>query len=89
MKTPYLEITYRHGRPIAAYLYLPRSPGDKSRRTSKADPGMIVDYAEDGKPIGIEITAPSKVTVSDLNRVLADLGAAALTSEDVAPLMAA
>lgn len=89
MKNPYLEITYRHGRPLAAYLYLPRSTSDKSRRTSKADPGMVIDYTEDGKPIGIEITAPSKVTIDDLNRVLAGLGAAALTSEDIAPLMAA
>lgn len=89
MKNPYLEITYRRGRPLAAYLYLPRAPGDKSHRTAKADPGMVIDYTEAGKPIGIEITAPSKVTVDDLNRVLAGLGAAALTSEDVAPLMAA
>lgn len=88
MNKPYLEIICCRGRAIAAYLYLPRSPGDKSRQISKADP-VIIAYAEDGKPIGIEITAPAKVTVDDLSRVLANLGAAALTSEDVAPLMAA
>lgn len=89
MKNPYLEITYRRGRPLAAYLYLPRAPGDKSHRTAKAEPGMVIDYTEAGKPIGIEITAPAIVTVEVLNRVLAGLGAAALTSEDVAPLRAA
>jgi len=89
MKESYLEVTYRHGKPISAYLYLPRNTKDKSHRTSKADLGMIVDYTEDGKPIGIEITAPSKVTVSDLNRVLSSLGVPALTSDDVAPLKAA
>ena len=89
MKEPYLEVTYRHGYPMAAYLYLPRETKDKSHRTSKADPGMIIDYTEDGKPIGIEITAPSKVTIDDLNRVLSNLGVPALTSEDVAPLKAA
>ncbi len=89
MKESYLEVTYRHGRPLAAYLYLPRTTKDKSHRTSKADPGMIIDYAETGKPIGIEITAPSKVTVDDLNRVLAGLGAPELTSDDIAPLKAA
>jgi uncharacterized protein YuzE len=89
MKKTYLEVTYYHGCPMVVYLYLPRSTSDKSRRTSKADPGMVIDYTEDGKPIGIEITAPSKVTIDDLNRVLAGLGAAALTSEDIAPLMAA
>ena len=35
MREPYLEVTYRHGRPLAAYLYLPRRPGQKSFRTSK------------------------------------------------------
>lgn len=89
MKAPYLEVTFRHGRPMAAYLYLPREAGDKSQRTSRADPGMVIDYQEDGKPIGIEITAPSKVTVKDINRVLASLGLPGLTVDDVAPLKAA
>ena len=89
MKEPYLEVTFRHGRPMAAYLYLPRSTGDKSYRTVRADPGMIVDYREDGQPIGIEITAPSKITITDLNRVLDGLGMPRLTVDDVAPLKAA
>jgi uncharacterized protein YuzE len=89
MKEPYLEVTYRRGRAMAAYLYLPRATKDKSHRTSIADPGMIIDYTEDGKPIGIEITAPSKVSVNDLNRVLTSLGVSVLTSDDVAPLKAA
>ncbi|MGH8548750.1 MAG: DUF2283 domain-containing protein [Methylococcales bacterium] len=58
-------------------------------RTSKVDPGMIIDYIEDGKPIGIEITAPAKITINDLNRVLISLGASVLTPDDVAPLKAA
>jgi uncharacterized protein YuzE len=86
MKEPYLEVTYRRGRAMAAYLYLPRATKDKSHRTSLVNPGMIIDYTEDGKPIGIEITAPSKVSVNDLNRVLTSLGASVLTSDDVAPL---
>jgi len=89
MKDPYLEVTYRHGRPIAAYFYLPRTTKGKSTRTSRAEPGIIIDYGEDGKAIGIEITAPTKVTVNDLNRVLVSLGATALTADDVAPLKAA
>jgi len=89
MKEPYLEVTYRHGHPMVAYLYLPRATLDKSYRTSKADPGMIIDYTENGKPIGIEITAPSKVTINDLNKVLYSIGVAELTSDDIAPLKAA
>jgi len=89
MREPYLEVTFRHGRPLAAYLYLPRSAGDRSRRTVKADGGLIVDYTESGKPIGIEITAPAAVTIGDLNAVLTSLNAPALTEEDLVPLRAA
>ena len=89
MKKTYLEVTFHHGRPMAAYLYLPRATNDKSHRTLQTAPGMIIDYTESGKPIGIEITAPSKVTANDLNRVLASIGVSVLTSDDVAPLKAA
>jgi uncharacterized protein YuzE len=89
MKWPYLEVTFRHGRPLAAYLYLSRAPGDKSRRTVQAGSGLMVDYTEAGKPIGIEITAPEMTTVDDLNRILVSLHMSALTEDDVAPLRAA
>jgi len=89
MKWPYLEVTFRHGRPLAAYLYLSRSAGDRSRRTVKAGVGMIIDYTEAGKPIGIEITAPEKVTIAELNGVLASLNAPTLAPKDIAPLRAA
>ena len=89
MKNPYLEVTYRNGRPIAAYLYLPRKPGDTSVRTAQAEPGIIVDFGPDGRAIGIEMTAPTKIAAADLNRVLKSLDAPCVTSEDLAPLKAA
>jgi uncharacterized protein YuzE len=89
MKQTYLEVTYRRGRPIAAYLYLPRGKGDKSVRTEKVDPGMIIDFAQDGKVIGVEITAPTLVTASNLNQVLNELGVPPIAGEDLTPLKAA
>ena len=89
MKKRYLEVTFRHGRPLAAYLYLPRSPGERSYRTSKADPGLVIDFNRSGKPIGIEITAPAKLTVAALNKVLSDLGLAHVEHSELAPLRAA
>ena len=62
MREPYLEVTFRHGRPLAAYYYLPRRPGEKSHRTERVEHGIIIDYAEDGRSIGLELTAPSAVT---------------------------
>jgi hypothetical protein len=89
MKESYLEVTFRHGRPLAAYLYLPREPGEKSVRTSKAEPGMVIDFSPGGKPIGIELTAPTMVTLSALNRVLDELGQPPLRDADLKPLRAA
>ena len=89
MKEPYLEVTFWRGRPVAAYYYLPRRPGQKSVRTRRVEPGMVIDFARGDRPIGIELTAPSKLSVSALNRVLRELGFAPVTREDLAPVLAA
>ncbi len=89
MKEPFLEVTFRHGRALAAYYYLPRRPGDKSHRTAVAAPGILIDFNRSGKPIGLDITAPSKVTLAVLNRVLRELGIPPAKRADLAPLRAA
>jgi hypothetical protein len=38
MKQPYLEVTFRHGRPVAAYYSLPRDAGQKSAKTRRVEP---------------------------------------------------
>lgn len=82
----YLQVTYRLGRPLAAYYYLPRRSGQKSCRSKEAAPGLVVDYARNGRPIGIEITAPSLVTLQAINRVLKGLGFPALKRAELKPL---
>lgn len=88
MRHRYLEVTFRKGRPLAAYLYLPRTAGTKAARTVEAGPGMRVDFDAKGAPIGVEITAPALVTVADVNAVLAPMGVEELASEEWAPLAA-
>lgn len=89
MKNSYLEVTFRQGRPLAAYLYLPRDPVDKSHRTARIEPGLVIDFNRKGKPIGIEITAPAKLSAVALNRVLRRFGFPPVTRADLAPLRAA
>jgi uncharacterized protein YuzE len=89
MKDRFLEITYRKGRPFAAYLYLTRNPGDKASRTERKDGGLLIDYTEDGRPIGVEITAPTKITLAALNRALAFAQQEPVTPDDFAPLLSA
>ena len=74
---------------MAAYLYLPRESGEKSRRTEKAEEGLLIDYGKGGRPIGIEITAPRQVSLEGLNRVLSKSSVRLMKKEDLTPLMAA
>lgn len=89
MQERYLEVTFRKGKPLAAYLYLPRAAGTKSVRTESVDSGLLVDYGADGKPIGFEITAPDKITVTQINIVLEKFGLPSLSPQELDPLNAA
>jgi uncharacterized protein YuzE len=89
MKERYLEVTFQKGKPIAGYLYLPRAGEAKSARTEETVPGLLIDLSESGEPIGLEITAPGKVTLDDINAALKKLGLDPIGAEELAPLLAA
>lgn len=89
MTKRYLQITYRNGRPLAAYFYLPRQLGDKSSKSVKCDAGLILDYAADGRAIGIEISAPRATTLESFNRALATANLEPIAAEELLPLLAA
>jgi len=85
-----LQVTYRKGKPFSAYLHLSHQTGEKSARTvPSADGLLVIDYGQNGKPIGVEITAPSAVTLEGLNGVLASLGEPLLSEHDYLPVRAA
>lgn len=86
MHERYLEITYRRGRPMAAYLYLPRHEDDKSERVVQEGHGLMVDLTEDGRPIGVEIVSPQQISLAVLNEVLAKYALPPLDRQEMAPL---
>ena len=88
MHERYLEITYRRGKPMAAYLYLPRRENDKSQRVVQEEYGLIVDITEDGRPIGIEILSPQQISLAAINVVLAKFALPPLDRQEMAPLAA-
>jgi len=88
MRDRYLEVTFRKRRVLAAYLYLPRPSDAKSARTEQQGDGILVDYMENGDPMGIEITAPERITANALNAVLERLGPPPITEDEFAPLPA-
>ena len=89
MHERYLEVTFRKGKPLAAYLYFPHASGVKSARTQEVAPGMLADFAAGGDLLGLEFTAPLLVTVEQVNAVLNTLGMAAIAPEELFPLKAA
>jgi hypothetical protein len=50
---------------------------------------MVVDYAADGRAIGIELTSPSGITLGALNAVLSEIDQQPATPEDLRPLLSA
>jgi uncharacterized protein YuzE len=89
MSTLSLQITYRKGKPFAAYIYLSHAPGTKSVRTESINPELLIDYAADGSPLGIEIVSPGYVTEDEIVAVFDRLGIKRPSSADLAPLRAA
>jgi len=89
MRIPYLEVTYRKGRVLAAYYHVVASANRRAARTRKVAPGLVVDYGRDGEALGVEITSPSVVTLTALNRVLRSLGLDPLKADEFKPLRAA
>ena len=89
MKSISLQVTYRKGRPSAAYIWLDHRLGTKSVRSVEWAPDLVVDYAADGRPIGLEVIDPEKVTNTDIFAVFDGLGLARPDAADLSPLAAA
>ena len=89
MSERYLEVTFRKGKPIAAYIYLRGRAGARSARTQEMAPGVLVYYGVSGEPIGLELTAPAEVRLGQVNLVLERLGLENISPEELAPLQPA
>jgi hypothetical protein len=89
MRDRYLEITFRKGKPLAAYLYLSRASDVKSLRTESRGTGLLVDFGPEDQPIGLEITAPEQTTAAQINEVLHGLDLPPMAEEELSPLATA
>ena len=89
MRDNYLEITYRKGKPLSAYLYLSHNQNEPSIKTIKYTDGIVIDFDIKNNPIGIEITAPSLVTTSEINTILEKLHVTSIPAVELLPLKAA
>jgi hypothetical protein len=81
-----LEMSYRNGKPFAGYLYFTDKRQEGAAKTRQMAPGLVVDFAADGCPLGIEIVHPAIVTPEAVNSLLAELGQEAMDEQELAPL---
>jgi Protein of unknown function (DUF2283) len=88
VKTTTLEISFRKGKPFAAYLRL-EGPRAHVTRTREVAPSLIVDFDDGGRALGLEILAFDVATIARINEVLVSVGHDALPEQELAPLRAA
>jgi len=89
MSQPFLEVTFRRGKPLAGYLYLSRRPGDSVAHSQPIDDALVVDRTADGRAIGIEILDPRAASPERLNALLQSLHQDQLPAAEFAPLRVA
>lgn len=84
-----LQITYRRGRPSAAYIYFDAAKHARVERSEEIAPEIVVDYDSDSNPIGVEIVSPDSTGVDEILRVFDRLGITRPDSSELDPLVAA
>jgi uncharacterized protein YuzE len=83
-----IQVTFRKGRPLAAYLRIQGSR-TKVSRTKKITSSLLVDFDARGDAVGLEILAFDARTLGRINKILVSLGHTALPKSELAPLRAA
>jgi hypothetical protein len=85
MMSPYLEISFRHGRPFATYIHC-CAPAAVASSTPLGH-GVVLDMASDGVVIGVDLVDPAHVDAAELCRILGQHGVV-IPLADLAPLAA-
>ncbi|MCL6503528.1 MAG: hypothetical protein K6T86_12645 [Pirellulales bacterium] len=85
MKDVYLEVSFRKWKPLAA-CDPPRQPGDRSARVRRGNPGINVDDAVNGRPIGIDMRTRRAASLGVVHAVLQRLHAGHPKAERLACL---
>lgn len=84
-----IQVTYRKGRPFAAYIYLRHRPGGKAVRTEEIGNDLLVDFGHEDEPMGIEVVNPEAVRIEEILSVFDSLGLVRPDPIELGPLQAA
>ena len=84
---PYLTVTYRDGKFVAAYLDLRKPEGRV--RTKRLSGSVLLDIDAQGNPVGIELLSKEALNAETLNALLAPFGMLTIHESDLKPAQAA
>jgi uncharacterized protein YuzE len=82
----HLKVTYKKGKPFAAYLYLPADSSQKAASTREVRPGFVADFDGEGRVLGLEIVNPAESTREQVLDVLRELHVAEIAADELAPI---
>lgn len=83
---PHIDVVFKKGRPVAAFLNLRADVLGRSHRTVPLRPTITAHYDVSGLPIGLELALPWDGSLTELNDALREVGGGALEAVDVIAL---
>ena len=86
MAKPRIEIVFRKGIPVAAFLDFSEEGSGRSKRQIAIRPPMVAHYDEKGSPSGLDIPLPLTASLRAINEALNELGQSPIQESDLAPL---
>ncbi|MCA8938001.1 MAG: DUF2283 domain-containing protein [Planctomycetes bacterium] len=81
---PYLHVTFRDGKFLAAYLYLAEPKGDRRPRSKRLSGSVLADMDEQGNVIGVEILSREGLNADTLNVLLKPYGVRTIQPRELA-----
>lgn len=85
---PSIDIIFKKGRPVAAFLKLRSDVGGRSHRTVPLRPTITAHYDAAGLPVGLELALPWDGSLTELNDALREVGGGAVEASDLVALRA-
>lgn len=87
-RKPTIDVVFKKGRPVAAFLSLRADEAGRSHRTVPLRPTITAHYDAAGLPIGLELALPWEGGLAELNDALREVGGGVVDAADLVALRA-
>lgn len=83
-----LKVTFVSGEVDAGNLYLPRDLDEDISYSEFVGPGLVADYTEEDRLIGLELREPAAIDAERVDEVLQEHGHPPLEDGELDPILA-